>query len=329
MRFSVPLRLAPHFSERPWGGSKLRSELHKAVPEGRIIGESWEISDHPDGVSRIASGDAVVTGRSFGDVVREHPREMIGHDVAPARYPLLVKYIDAADDLSIQVHPGDEWCRAQRREDRGKSECWYVIHAEPTTTIIAGYKRGVLEADAHRAIAEGRLRTVLEEWPLEAGDFIPIPPGAVHAMMAGTLVCEIQQSSNLTFRLHDWNRKPARPLHIKESMHVTDWDANVRAGVRKFGAMNSGEPSFTFENEFFAVTCYDVKARAEARLPLTHETGAIVNVVGGAGVMRGHDWEERLAVGDTFYLPAAMTSEPMLRADAHGLRILRTISREL
>ncbi|MCC6546063.1 class I mannose-6-phosphate isomerase [Candidatus Sumerlaeota bacterium] len=330
MNFQTPIRLQPHLSPRPWGGTKLQTVLHKNLPPSpQPFGESWELSDHPDGPSRIISADRDLNGRTFGEVLRSHPREMIGREHAPARYPLRVKYIDAADDLSIQVHPGDDWCRAHNHEDRGKSESWYVMHADPQATIIAGYRPGTTEAAARHAIARNNLRDILQEWRLEAGDFIPLPPGTVHAMMAGTLVCEIQQSSNTTFRLYDWDRRPARALHIEESMHVTDWDRDVRASVEKFGGIGSGNSSSTFENEFFSITRHDVAASQDAHLPLAHETGAIINVVGGCGKLRGARWSEPLGLGDTFYLPASLSSPLALQANATGLRILRTISREL
>jgi mannose-6-phosphate isomerase len=130
--FQRPLQLNPRFSERPWGGNRLRGFLGKDAPtNGPAIGESWELSDHADGKSIVTSIDSTVNGLAFGEVVRRHPQEMIGREKAPATYPLLVKYLDAADNLSVQVHPDDEWCREAGHPDRGKSECWYVIDCAP------------------------------------------------------------------------------------------------------------------------------------------------------------------------------------------------------
>ena len=328
--FKQPLRLSPHFSQRPWGGTKLQTLLRKQLPpSGGPYGESWALSDHPDGPSRVLSHHPELNGKAFGEILRIHPRPMIGRDAAPARYPLLIKYIDAAEDLSIQVHPSDQWCRAQRHDDRGKSECWYVMQAEPRTTIIAGYKHGISESAVRAAIARNSLRDTLQEWSLQTGDFIPLPPGTVHAMMAGTLVCEIQQSSNTTFRLHDWDRKPTRQLHIDESLQVTDWDRDARAALKQFGSIGSAGESSIFENEFFSITRCDVVPGGVLSAPLPHDTGAIINVVEGSGELLGEGWTEQLRLGDTLYLPAALTSPTTLRAGAAGLRILRTVSREL
>lgn len=329
--FQRPLRLRPHFSPRPWGGDRLAAFLGKELPEaqrGKAVGESWELSDHPDGRSTVVSSDPNANGATFGDLLRARPMEMVGTEQLPARYPLLVKYLDASGDLSVQVHPDDAWCIKTGHDDRGKSECWYIIDCPPGSKIIHGYKPGVTEEKARLALAEGKLRDVLNFVPVKPGDFVPVVPGTVHAMLTGLLVCEIQQSSNTTFRLYDWDRLPARELHIESSMQVTDFQ--MEHAIQSLGAPGAAEGVRNLlENDYFSVRMHDLTPRQPAKLEIADAHGAILNVVGGSGRVFGRDWMEELALGDTLFLPAAMGSEVEVEAGIQGLRLLRTVSREL
>lgn len=326
-----PIALRPHFSPRPWGGDRLRTFLRKDAPtDSGPIGESWELSDHPDGRSLVSDEDPALDGLTFGEILRRFPRDMIGRDCAPAKYPLLIKYIDAHGDLSVQVHPDDQWCRAHNHDDRGKSECWFIIDCAPGTRIVYGYKPGVTEADARHAIAAGRLRDLLIFMPIAPGDFIAIPPGSVHAMLAGTMVCEIQQSSNTTFRLDDWDRQPPRALHIDESMQVTQWDSTLLPPVRHLGSEPEHARRQLLLNDFFEVWLTELPpGESHHDADILSPTGSILNVVAGSGTLRGADWSRELRLGDTLFLPAAMTNRPSMQAGNHGLRVLTTASREL
>ena len=328
--FHQPLRMTPHFSERPWGGRRLEKHLGKPLPPGNApIGESWELSDHPAGRSLVSAPGKEVDGISFGDLLRLYPREMIDRSEAPARYPLLVKYIDASGDLSVQVHPDDAWCRAKDHPDRGKSECWYVMHAVPGARLIYGYRSGITEDMARHALREHRLQDLLGYRQVRTGDVIPVPPGTVHAMLAGMLVCEIQQSSNTTFRLFDWDRKPARELHVDESMEVTEWDNSKLPDV-SHPSSSDGSTQQLVENEFFTITMHQLEPfEREVRTGITNPHGSILNVVQGNGAISGDGWEFPLNIGDTFYLPAAMNPELELRAADQELRVLVSVSKEI
>ena len=333
--FQRPLQLNPRFSERPWGGNRLRGFLGKDAPtNGPAIGESWELSDHADGKSIVTCIDSTINGLAFGEVVRRHPLEMIGREQAPATYPLLVKYLDAADNLSVQVHPDDEWCRETGHPDRGKSECWYVIDCAPGASIVYGYKEGVTEEDARQAVRTGKLRDLLVLRPIAPGDFIPVPPRTVHALMAGTLICEVQQSSNTTFRLYDWDRLPARALHIEESMAVTNWDTASLPAITSLGPIGSGlvkaPRQQLVRNAFFDVAIHELPANgSRGSADVLSPTGAILNVVGGSGRMMGEGWTVELRLGATWYLPAAMKVRPSIHAGETGLRLLVSESLEL
>lgn len=330
--FQRPLLMAPFFSQRPWGGQSLATTLGKNLPKDSTIGESWELSDHPAGRSTVAPGSPA-EGATFGELVRTFPKEMIGRDQAPDTYPLLVKYIDAAGDLSVQVHPDDQWCRDNNHPDRGKSESWYVIAAQPDTAIVYGFAPGIDEAAARRALDDKTFTDTLEKKPIVVGDFLSVPPGTVHAMLTGALICEIQQSSNTTFRLYDWDRQPARELHIDESFQISQFDSKDLPPFQHHGQIDNTafapNKKELVANDFFAVTLHEVPARQTAPNPgLVYITGAILNVVAGNGLLKGDDWKVELKLGQTWYLPAAM-SDATLIAGKNGLRVLRSISNEL
>jgi mannose-6-phosphate isomerase len=328
--FNRPLPLTPHFSARPWGGEGLRKRLGKEVPEALgLVGESWELSDHPDGRSTIE-------GLPFGDLMRSNPSEMISREKAPAKYPILVKYIDAAGDLSVQVHPSNEWCRANRHNDLGKSECWYVMDCAADAKVVYGYRPGTTELDVREAIAAGTLERLLRYVPIAPGDFLTIPPGCVHAMLSGTLVCEIQQSSNTTFRIYDWNRQPARELHIEQAMQVSELDPDRLPAIQNLGTdiarsdRRPDERRTLLRNEFFTVDLYQLPPGcAVSSAALTSSTGTILNVVSGSGLLAGTNWQHPLKLGATLFLPAGMDRNPGVQSGPEGLRILLTTSHEL
>ncbi|MCH8333272.1 class I mannose-6-phosphate isomerase, partial [Candidatus Sumerlaeota bacterium] len=209
-----PLLLAPHFAIRPWGGDRLGTVLNKAIPKGEKIGESWELSDHPDGLSRIANGP--YAGWLFGDLFSLHCGAMCCLGVRPDRFPLLVKYIDAREDLSVQGHPNDGDARS--RGDRGKTECWYILDCPQGAEVICGLREGVGPEELRRASLSGAIEPLLMRYRIHRGSFVRVPAGTVHSILAGTLLCEVQQASNLTYRLWDWGRLPARPLHIEDAV---------------------------------------------------------------------------------------------------------------
>lgn len=329
--FHRPIPLVPHFSPRPWGGERLKSALGKRPPPelGRV-GESWELSDHPDGPSFVG-GDSPAAGMRFGDLARAHPREMIGAERAPERYPILVKCIDAAERLSVQVHPSDEWCRRTGHPDRGKSECWYVLHADPGAQVQLGFRAKVNPEAVRSAIAEDRLTDLLAFFPISAGDFITIPPGTVHAMLEGTMVCEIQQSSNTTFRLFDWGREPRRELHIEQALEVANLDPECTPPIRHVGGVTRAggdAPSrlvTLLRGEHFEVTLFDlIPGGSVGQADVAGPRGSVISVVHGSGILCGRDWEQPLKLGDTLFLPAAMRS-PGLEADPQsGIRLVVT-----
>jgi mannose-6-phosphate isomerase len=305
------LKLSPHFAARPWGGQRLRTHLGKNVPIGQRTGESWELSDHPEGPSRIAGGP--LDGLLFGEVLRAHPVEMIGRDSAPAKYPLLIKYIDAAEDLSIQVHPDDAYTERHLLADRGKTECWYVMDCDPGAEIIYGLKAGMTREKLDEAISTRCVPEVIERVPLSPGTFLFVPPGTVHAILAGTLLCEIQQSSNLTYRLWDWDRKPERDLHIRESLDVIDYTPAHPHRPFRLPPIPSGGTALIplVENLYFEVKA--VQLGPYQRLELSQPgLGLVLNGVEGNCLVNSIP----LRLGDTFFVPACVGNVEFAAGDA-------------
>jgi len=220
-----PLRFEPILKELIWGGRRLESVLNKPLGAGSHYAESWEIADHRDDVSRVDEGP--LRGASLRDLVRLRGEELLGRHLGPrTQFPLLVKYLDANQNLSVQVHPDDEKGR-RLANDNGKTETWVIVHAEPGSLIYAGLRAGVTQEAFAEALRTDAVEPLLHRFEARAGDCILIPAGTVHAIGAGVVLAEIQQMSDATFRVYDWGRvgpdgKP-RPLHIEEALESTDF----------------------------------------------------------------------------------------------------------
>ncbi|MBM6814731.1 class I mannose-6-phosphate isomerase [Olsenella uli] len=217
----------PIFHEKIWGGRKLADDFGYEIPDGPI-GECWAISAHPNGDCAISGG--AWDGMRLSELWDQH-RELFG-DVEGDRFPLLIKIIDAKDNLSVQVHPDDAYAAEHENGSLGKRECWYVLAADEGTQIVIG-QRAHDRAELAGMIDEGRWDDMLNLVPCHVGDFFPIEPGTVHAIQGGTLILETQQSSDVTYRVYDYDRvgddgKP-RELHIQQSLDVVDYAAQALA----------------------------------------------------------------------------------------------------
>lgn len=219
-----PLTFQPIFKERVWGGRRLSSLYGKGLPAGTIIGESWEVTDRPEGVSAIANGP--LAGRDLRWLMEQHGAEILGRPVIPGeRFPWLIKILDCEDDLSLQVHPPARLAAELKGEP--KTEMWFVAAAEPGAKLYVGLKHGVTRADFERAVADGSVAGCFHVVPVQAGDTMFVPSGRVHALGRGNVIFEIQQNSDTTYRVFDWNRvgldgRP-RELHVAQSLASIDF----------------------------------------------------------------------------------------------------------
>ncbi|MCX6046978.1 MAG: class I mannose-6-phosphate isomerase [Chloroflexi bacterium] len=217
-----PLTFDPIFKDYPWGGRNLGEKLGRAIPEG-IVAESWEIAAHPNGSSTVNNG--ALAGLTLPQVQEKLGLALVGKRneaaLAAGKFPLLIKFLDANRWLSVQVHPDDTYALAHGG-DWGKTEMWVFLDAEPQAEIIYGFKPGVTREKFAQAVTEGKTTDLLHRLPVKAGDVAFVPSGAIHALGPGTLIAEIQQNSDVTYRIDDWGRP--RPLHIEQSLDVLDFD---------------------------------------------------------------------------------------------------------
>ena len=231
-----PLTFATLSKERVWGGQRLRGSLGKQIsPASDPIGETWELVDLPDDQSHVVAGP--LAGATLHELVRRHTDALLGGvSLDGARFPLLVKYIDANQTLSVQVHP--DGAAAARLGGRPKSEAWYILDAAPDAALYLGLKPGTTAETLREALATERgVEGLVERVPARPGDLFPVPPGTVHAIGAGILLAEVQQPSDTTYRVYDWGRvglsgKP-RQLHVDEALASIHFDAAPAGPVRQ------------------------------------------------------------------------------------------------
>jgi mannose-6-phosphate isomerase len=216
-----PIFLQPVFQERIWGGEKLHTEFHYEIPSNHT-GEAWVISAHPNGPSMIKNGP--LAGKTLADAWKEQGELFNKASSNDEEYPLLVKILDAADDLSVQVHPNDPFAREVEGVPYGKTECWYVVSAEEGAELVLGHHAKTQEELAKMA-EQGEWDQLLRRIKVKAGDFVYVPSGTIHAIGKGIVILETQQSSDITYRVYDYDRADAkgnkRELHLERSIQVT------------------------------------------------------------------------------------------------------------
>ncbi|WP_123041733.1 type I phosphomannose isomerase catalytic subunit [Cohnella candidum] len=300
-----PLHFRPEFKERVWGGRALE-RFGFDVPAG-AIGEGWMIADHPNGVSHVTNGP--LSGQGL-DAVREAYGETWfgakGSHSGNGRFPLLIKLLDCNDDLSVQVHPNDHYAGLPKGE-LGKTEMWYVLSAKPDAKIIYGLQPGVTRESMAQAIEEGRIMDTLQVVPVEAGDTFYIPAGTVHALCAGVVVAEIQQNSDTTYRLYDYDRpgldgKP-RELHIEDSLNVTAFEGSDATRMKTDGA-KPGEWHTLASSPYFRTEKGVVDGAW--KLATTPDSFVILIVCEGEGTIGWADGSLQAKSGDCFLLPAPL-----------------------
>lgn len=301
-----PLRFEPILKTLLWGGRRLGEVLGKPIGEGSQYAESWEVSDHRADVSVVAHGP--LAGATLRDLLRDRHLELLGRALGPRdQFPLLVKYIDAQQTLSVQVHP-DDALGARLANDNGKTETWVVVGAEPGSLIYAGLKEGVTREAFAAAIASGEVEPLLHRFPARPGDCILIPAGIVHAIGAGVMIAEIQQMSDATFRVFDWNRVGAdgkpRQLHVSEALESTDFSAGpVNPLCPEPEPIPGGSRERLSASKFFALE--RLRLTGPARVG-REDRFTIVMALGGAVEVRDGESVHPLRLGETLLLPAAV-----------------------
>ena len=222
---SNPIYFKPIYQERVWGGRNLEEALGRKLPEGEVIGESWDVVDRPEAMSFIEKGD--FAGKSIRELIEDRPEEIMGEGYDSSRpFPILVKWLDCSDRLSLQVHPPAEVAPALGGEP--KTENWYIADCQADASLIVGLKNGVARDEFERRLGEGTLEDCVHRFPVSSGESILVESGRIHAIDAGNLILEIQQNSDTTYRVYDWGRvgldDSPRQLHVEESLKCIDWN---------------------------------------------------------------------------------------------------------
>ena len=283
------IKLQPVLKDYLWGGMKL-GPLFGRDNGGKKMSESWEVSVHPD-------GESLCEGGTFADYLRAHPTAV---DREGSDFPVLIKYIDAAQNLSVQVHPDDAFARREEN-DNGKTEMWYIVQADAGAGIYCGFRRDTGREEFLRRVADGTVEELLNFIPVKAGDCYLIKAGTVHAIGAGRVICEVQQSSNVTYRVYDYNRLGAdgkpRQLHVEKAVRVINF--------AKFkDETGSGAPEQVAGGTLRRLTACSYFSCRELALDGTYtecndRSFTAVNVLSGEGRADGTPFR----AGDSFFVP--------------------------
>jgi mannose-6-phosphate isomerase len=221
------LRFTPRYQHPIWGGHRIRQRFGRGVADDRAIGESWEVFDLSDGSSTVMAGP--LAGKTLSDILAETPAALMGSATpVDGRFPLMIKFIDAHQTLSVQVHPDSKTAWRLGGDARSKTEAWYVIDCDPGAELFVGFEGNMTPGILKAAVIAGTLERYLRRVPVKPGDFLFLPAGTVHAIGAGILLAEVQQPSNTTYRLFDWNRVDAagrpRELHVSQALRAIHYD---------------------------------------------------------------------------------------------------------
>lgn len=297
-----PLFMEPVFQEKIWGGTRLHTVFGFDLPND-TIGEDWAISGHPHGVSVIQNGP--YQGKTLAELWTEH-KELFGNPKGEV-FPLLVKILDAEDDLSVQVHPDDAYGLAHEGE-LGKTECWYIIDAKPGAEIIYGHTAKTREELAEMIEAE-RWDDLFVRIPVKKGDFFYVPSGTIHAIGEGILILETQQSSDTTYRVYDYDRKDAagntRELHVQQSVDVTTVPA--RQPEISISEIRKGKSAIItyLKTDFFNVYEWQIKGNVSFKKQAPYTLATVIEGYGHL-VVNGESYE--LELGTSFILPNQIDS---------------------
>lgn len=300
-----PLKFEPILKKKVWGGNKLNLLLNKK--EKGNIGESWEISDVNQSISKVSNGP--LKGKSIQWLLKNYREDLVGKAIYRRfgdKFPLLFKFIDAQDDLSVQVHPGDALAK-KRHDSFGKTEMWYVLDGEKDARLIVGFKNLVAPEDYLKALSEKKITELLNTEKVQKGDAFIIEPGTVHAIGAGVLLAEIQQTSDITYRIYDWDRPDTdgnmRELHTDLALDAIDFSTSksrldykiqinlpVQIGKTSFFEVNKLTLSKPFTRDLLAIPSFKVYMCVE-----------------GQAIMTCDGFSEKIEKGETILVPAQLT----------------------
>jgi len=317
-----PITFYPIFKERVWGGREMERLYQKQLPADRPIGESWEISDRPGDTSIIANGP--LAGKDLRWLMENHATEILGN-AKPAtgnRFPLLCKILDARERLSLQVHPPAN--KAAELGGEPKTEMWFIADAEPGAELYAGLKRGITRTEFEKKVRTGEVEECFHQIPVRAGDAMFLPSGRVHAIGAGLVIFEIQQNSDTTYRVFDWNRvgldgKP-RELHVPQSLASIDFNDFEPALAPGRFTGNTVKVRPLVNDPLFNVEALEMKSGAS--MNLMSRQMQIIAAVRGRLEMQDGPVSVNLSAGQFCLIPASLEQTKVsAKSDSAWLRV--------
>lgn len=296
-----PIKFKPILKEKIWGGTKLKSLLNKTTTS-EIVGESWEISDVEEDISVVVNG--VLRGKSITELVKTYQNDLMGQNVFNQfgdKFPLLFKFIDAKDDLSVQLHPDDTL--AKRRHDSfGKTEMWYILQADKDARLIIDFNQKIDKQTYLKHLQDETLPEILNKELIKKGDAFYITPGLIHAIGAGILLAEIQQTSDITYRVYDWNRPDMdgslRELHVDLALDAIDFTF-----PKPYRLSQAGENTAVLNSPYFSVNIIDTQHHKRRNLSGIESFVVYMCVEGKTNISLERKTEV-LAMGDTVLIPA-------------------------
>ena len=304
-----PLLLRPSGKDYLWGGRRLNDEFEKNIDMSPLA-ETWECSTHPDGPSFVVGGK--FDGMTLDRVLKEHPEYLGTHSSGSGGLPIIIKFIDASRDLSVQVHPTDEYAALHENGQRGKTEMWYVLDAAKDARLIYGLNRKVSDAELRKAITDGSVVKYLQSVPVKKDDVFFVEAGTIHAIGEGVLVAEIQESSNLTYRLYDYDRTDKsgnkRELHIDKALEAANLDAapEPRQPLRVLKYRQGVASELLCRCRYFEV--YRMLINTERRQTVTYSADSVsfkvLLCVGGCGTISCEGLSLNFYKGDCIFVPA-------------------------
>lgn len=305
MKQLYPFKFRPILKERIWGGTKLRDVFSKPIPN-EITGESWEVSAVKGDISVVANGE--LAGKDLQQILEEQPQALLGRRIYERfgkEFPILIKFIDAREDLSIQVHPNDELAQ-KRHNSFGKTEMWYVMDADPEAKLIVGFNKSVTKQEYQEHLDNGTLIEIMNYEPVREGSTFFINTGKVHAIGAGTLLAEIQQTSDITYRVYDFNRRDKdgnlRELHTEQALDAIDYQKKDDFKVTYNRTENQHNPMVGCP---YFITNY-LKLTQDMVVDIAQKDSFhIYMCVKGQGSVRFENQEVALQKGETILIPAS------------------------
>lgn len=320
-----PFLLKPAVKDYLWGGNRLNDEFTKGI-DVFPLAETWECSANADGVSVINSG--VFNGLDLLYLISIHPEFLGSHHKTTGKLPILVKLIDAREDLSIQVHPDDNYARRYENGEYGKTEMWYVLAASKDSHLVYGLRNKVSKAILREAIENGTIENYLQKIYVKKNDVFLVKPGTIHAIGKGTLIAEIQQNSNLTYRLYDYDRIDKngnkRSLHIEKALDVIDFDATKepKQPVRLMKYYRGLATEVLCRCKYFQVERMLInteRLRTLVEMKSDELSFQVLLCVDGCGTITGESGTQNFFKGDCFFVPASSTY--LLHGVAQMLRV--------